>query len=139
MTKKDFQLLVFVDDDKMTNIFHEIVVKDSEVTEKALFFSSPVDALDHFRALSQSGSPAYPDALFLDINMPQLTGWEFLEEYKKLDTERCPVIIMLTTSLLPGDKKRAKDEALVYKMISKPLNKDFLRDLSKELKNQRLT
>jgi len=130
---KEFQLLVFIDDDHPTNIFHEIVVNEANITEKSIFFNSPVDALNYFKDLSQATDAVFPDAIFLDINMPELTGWEFLQAYEKIDIKQSPVIIMLTTSLLTYDLEQAKQMEIVYKLINKPLDIDLLRDLSKEL------
>lgn len=130
---KEFQLLVFIDDDHPTNVFHEIVTEEADITEKAIFFNSPVDALNYFKELSKAVDPLFPDAIFLDINMPELTGWEFLEAYEKLDIKQSPVIIMLTTSLLMHDLEKAKKLKMVYKLINKPLDTDILKDLSKEL------
>ncbi len=129
-----FRLLVFIDDDKPTNVFHKIITKKADITEESLFFSSPIEALNYFEELSKLDNPTLPDAIFLDINMPEITGWEFLDKYADLDIFPSPVIVMLTTSLLNKDHQKAQSMELVYKLINKPLSKEVLYSLHSELK-----
>ena len=72
-----------------------------------------------------------PDLIFLDINMPGMNGWEFLEEYNKLDKEiqSRVMVIMLTTSDNPDDSMRAKTWGFVSDYITKPLTKERLKDI----------
>ncbi len=128
-----FQLLVFIDDDKPTNVFHQIITKKADITHESIFFTSPVEALQYFIDLTEKTEPRFPDAIFLDINMPEMTGWEFLDKFKELGITSSPVIIMLTTSFLTKDLKKAEEMAIVHKLINKPLTKEALHGLHKEL------
>lgn len=130
---KKFNLLVFIDDDHPTNVFHKIIVEESKLCDTCLFFNSPIDALEYFEELSRNDNSVYPDAIFLDINMPELTGWEFLQKYQQIDIKQSPVVIMLTTSLLSRDLEKANDIGIVYKLINKPLDTAHLRTLNQEL------
>ncbi|MEO1513369.1 MAG: response regulator [Bacteroidota bacterium] len=130
---KKFKLLVFIDDDHPTNVFHKIVVEESNLCETSLFFTSPMEALQYFEDLASQENPRFPDAIFLDINMPQINGWEFIQNYRKLQIKESPVIIMLTTSSFSKDVERANSIDLVHKMINKPLETNHLEELSDEL------
>ncbi|MEM9919854.1 MAG: response regulator [Bacteroidota bacterium] len=130
---KKFKLLVFIDDDHPTNVFHKIVVEESNLCEEALFFTSPLEALKYFERLCKEASPVLPDAIFLDINMPQLNGWQFIQAYQKLGIRESPVIIMLTTSLYTQDVAKAEELDIVHKLINKPLETSHLRALTEEL------
>jgi CheY-like chemotaxis protein len=76
-----------------------------------------------------------PDLISLDINMPGMDGWEFLEEFKKLPTHQKikTVIIILTTALNPLDKKRAESIQEVNGFMNKPLSILALQEQIKTL------
>lgn len=72
-----------------------------------------------------------PELIFLDLNMPGMSGFQFLKEYKKLPEHRKRrSIVMLTSSVLEEDKSYALSDEHVVSFIVKPLNKDVLRQLS---------
>jgi len=127
------KLLLFIDDDYATNFYHKIIVRDSGLVEKYLFFSSANEAFDYFKAQNALGNPEKPDAIFLDINMPEISGWEFLDLYAKSDNDKSPIYIMLTTSLNPEDQQRAELNPLVRGLKNKPLTASHLEELQKDL------
>ncbi|MEM1324285.1 MAG: response regulator [Bacteroidota bacterium] len=124
---KKFRLLVFIDDDKATNVYHRIIVESSKLCEEHRFFESPVEALEYFKQLATSESPVFPDAIFLDINMPVMDGWQFIEQYQQLDIQASPVVIMLTTSKFVKDIERGERIGIVHSLISKPLQVNHLQ------------
>ena len=67
-----------------------------------------------------------PDLIFLDINMPVMDGWEFLEAFSKLTYDKNISVIILTSSINPEDKERAKTYDVVKGFMSKPLTGDKL-------------
>ncbi|MFK7981583.1 MAG: response regulator [Saprospiraceae bacterium] len=127
------KLLLFIDDDFATNFYHKIIVRDSGLVEKYLFFSSANEALVYFKEQAALGNPEKPDAIFLDINMPEITGWEFLDLYAESDNDKSPIYIMLTTSLNPEDQQRAELNPLVRGLKNKPLTATHLEELQKDL------
>lgn len=130
---KKFSFLVFVDDDHPSNVFHEIVLSESQLCENSQFFTSPLKALAFFEQLSLKENPEIPEILFLDINMPFMNGWEFLEKFQQLSFKILPKVIMLSSSNYPKDIEKAKNIPLVYTYMEKPLNEENLRILSQEL------
>ncbi len=127
------KLLLFIDDDFATNFYHKIIVRDSGLVEKYLFFASANEALIYFKEQQALGNMEKPDAIFLDINMPGINGWEFLDLYAKSDNDKSPIYIMLTTSLNQEDQQRAELNPLVRGLKNKPLTALHLEELQKEL------
>jgi CheY-like chemotaxis protein len=88
------------------------------------------EALDYLRSIKDESE--HPDLILLDINMPGMNGWEFLEEYERLDkrSQGKIVIIMLTTSDNIDDLERAKKWSFVSDYITKPLTKETMKEIS---------
>lgn len=129
------KFLVFIDDDYATNFYHKIIVRESNLVENYTFFSEPEKALAYFKEMAEKDVPVIPDAIFLDINMPKINGWEFLEQYAKINIVKSPVVIMLTTSMSDEDQNKAVLNPLVSGFKSKPLTEKHLRELQEELKS----
>jgi len=68
-----FDLLLFIDDDLLTNTFHEMVVNNAGLSMQNRFFSDPLEGIEYFRQYRNKNF-VNPDVLFLDINMPKMNG-----------------------------------------------------------------
>ncbi|MCE3258994.1 MAG: response regulator [Bacteroidetes bacterium] len=123
---KKLKCILLIDDDEDDNFFHHIAIKEANVTEKVVIAESGFKALELLR-----NNLVSPDLIFLDINMPKMNGWEFLEEYKKLDSSNSTArIIMLSTSVNPHDKERSRDFVQVMDFRTKPLDPQILTEIS---------
>ena len=107
--RKKINCILLIDDDKSTNFLHKIIIEETGVSEKVEAVQSGQEALDYLERKKEGVYPK-PDLIFLDINMPGMNGWEFLEEYEKLDDNLKGeiMIMMLTTSINPDDEEKAK-------------------------------
>ena len=121
---------MLVDDDEATNFINEIVVKKVDCAEQIHIAENGQQALD-FLQESVDGNYPRPDLIFLDINMPILNGWEFLEKYKELDTIQQGeiIIVMLTTSFNPYDQRKAEEMEEITGFRNKPLTRDLLNEI----------
>lgn len=121
---------MLVDDNPDDNFFHQRVVKKYDATIQVQAIESASEALDYLK--TNSGSSVHPDLIFLDVNMPGMNGWEFLEEYDKLGIHKDIIIIMLTTS--EDQKDIAKSQAcdFVADFKTKPLTAKVLDEIKQK-------
>lgn len=121
MSKK-LPSIMLVDDNPDDNFIHERAIKKINSESIVIVKNSGAEALDHLK----TRIPPPSDLIFLDINMPEMNGWEFLEQYGKLDKDlqSQAIIVMLTTSDNSDDAKRAKTLSYVTDFITKPLTRE---------------
>lgn len=122
---------MIVDDAKIDRYIAEKVVAKNSFAEKVISVESAILALEYLQNhnIEQEG---LPDLIFLDINMPEMNGFEFLEEYSKLPQrirKKC-IIVMLSSSLHPEDKELALQNPYVCQFLSKPLSQHKLESLN---------
>lgn len=114
--------ILLVDDDPDTNMILTHVIQANKLAEHVAVAFDGEEALEFLKK-----NPA-PDLILLDINMPRMNGWEFLEAYEKLFLKRkTPVIVMVTVSLNPEDKERAEKHNIYFQ--NKPLTTEVLKSL----------
>jgi len=113
--------IVLIDDDPIsTFITEKLIFKNIRVPYKIFKFESAIDALKEIYHIK-------PNYLFLDLNMPEMTGWDFLEKfnYKKNN----PEIYILSSSVDERDIKKASRYSQVKKYLSKPLIKQSIKNI----------
>lgn len=128
--RKKINCILLIDDDKSTNFLHKIIIEETGVSEKVEAVQSGQEALDYLERKKEGLYPR-PDLIFLDINMPGMNGWEFLEEYEKLDDNIKGeiMIMMLTTSINPDDEEKAKNTKFINEFLNKPLTTEALEKI----------
>lgn len=121
--KKKLNSVLLIDDDRSTNFFNKIIIQKANCTDTIVVVESGEQGLEYLNTSIDQKFPQ-PDLIFLDINMPGMDGWEFMEHYEKLDDNKKGkiIIIMLTTSLNPDDKEKADQILDIRAFKNKPLS-----------------
>lgn len=129
---KKINCILLVDDNPADNEFHKIAIKRAGICNHVEVALNGVEALDYITRAAQSPeSSPKPELIFLDINMPKMDGFEFLEKYEKLDEniKSKLVVMMLTTSLNPDDRKKADKYDSMSEFLNKPLTAQTVVEL----------
>jgi CheY-like chemotaxis protein len=142
--QKKLNWVLLVDDNESDNFIHKRVIEKSGITDHIGIAENGQEALDFLSARLAPGTKKdldnRPELIFLDINMPVMNGWEFLEEYQKLAGQITSdqKIILLTSSKDPKDIRRAElalgkgcfqYKPLTLEMISEIMNSHFPENL----------
>jgi CheY-like chemotaxis protein len=117
--------ILFVDDDEISNFVSVKTIEDADIAENIVSVTSAQEALEMInKGLEEDQHNNIPDLIFLDINMPVMSGWDFLEEYRKIKStiKKRVVIIILTSSVYQQDKEKASTYQEVDDYTLKPLN-----------------
>ncbi|WP_026956697.1 response regulator [Algoriphagus vanfongensis] len=117
--------ILLVDDDIALNFVHRKILQKAGVAFDVISKEDAEDGILYLKDRIKL-ELSLPDLIFLDINMPGMDGWEFLEEYRKLDKtiRDQSVLVMLSSSLDPEDRILANSYQEVASFIIKPLTFD---------------
>lgn len=115
-----FDAVFLVDDDPINNLINRRLLGKTGISNRIEEFLGGEDALEKIRELNQEDSLI----IFLDINMPVLNGWEFLNKYLELFPQRNDKIIILSSSIDFQDRQKATEYAIVSGFLEKPLTID---------------
>jgi CheY-like chemotaxis protein len=136
--KKKLNCILLIEDNEFTNIFNQKLIKNLDIAEQVYVTESGKEGLDFLlnQGKFEADKTSYPspDVIFLDINMPGMNGWEFVEEYKEKNKDKLKSskIVMLTTSPNPDDEQKAKLITEIIAFKRKPLTKIIINEVITE-------
>lgn len=117
--------LMLIDDSEADRLYARIVLERAGLGIEVLDFESAGDAL----SLLRGPAAGHVGLILLDINMPGINGFEFLEAFEAMARAQAPVVVMLTSSPDPADRERALAHRSVRGYITKPLALAAAREL----------
>jgi len=122
---------MLIDDSEIDNFINLKMIESCHFAENVHVYSSGKSALEYLKNMERSKgtfNSSVPELIFLDINMPGLDGFQFADEFEKLDAQfRAGIkIIVLTSSINPEDSKKSKQFPGIIDFITKPLTQTAL-------------
>lgn len=125
---------LIIDDDEINNFICIKNMKDSHFAEHATYCLRGREGLDELKDALYNRPEDLPDVIFLDINMPLMNAWEFLEEYKELHQrfDKNVKLFILSSSVYRKDIEKSSHYDIVTDYIIKPLSKENLRTLQEK-------
>lgn len=123
-----YKRFIVIDDDPISNLLCSKNIKKNLQEVEVITFTEAEKGLDYIK--SSLNEPNIGDIiLFLDINMPTMSCWEFMQQFEKIDTliKNQIFIYVLSSSIHQDDKQKAKNNPNVVDYIEKPLSVEFLK------------
>jgi CheY-like chemotaxis protein len=128
--------ILCVDDDPITLMLCKKVIERVYFSVEIVTAQNGEEALDYFKKMkteiNNGNQIEFPKLTLLDLNMPVMNGWEFLEAYVKngfQDVFNSTQFIILSSTIDPQDVNKSKTYPMVIDFLSKPITKQMLEDL----------
>lgn len=129
--KPKYKTVMLLDDNEVDNFVNKKMIENSNFAGQIYVHTSSKGALEFLGNLNSNGSAnkeLIPEFIFVDINMPILDGFQFLDEFENVPEEvkKKTKVVMLTTSINPADIQRCAENERILKYFNKPLTKEHL-------------
>ncbi|MFH7017694.1 response regulator [Flavobacterium sp. FlaQc-47] len=131
--------ILCIDDDPITLMLCKKVILKSSFSKEIITAPNGEEALHHFNTLKYNKNKANkPQLIFLDLNMPVMGGWEFLDHFTSMDYNEfnSAKVIVLSSTIDPEDLAKAKKYPIIIDFLSKPITQQMLEYLKKKMNLQ---
>ncbi len=124
----EFSKILLREDDPMTVLVCERIIKLTEFAQDIVSVKNGQEALDFIQNNLNQMPDKLPEVIFLDLNMPIMGGWEFLDSFTGLlpSLQIIPQVYILSSTVDPEDEKKGLGYPYINRFISKPLTKENL-------------
>lgn len=128
-----FKTILLIDDDPAINYYHKYILEKQSITEDIWVANEVEVAVELIEKMNQKSiEELKPSIVFLDVNMPKYTGFEFISKHQKTFLElknKGVTIFILTTSDNPNDIAASENVPIVTQFFQKPLSKEKLTEI----------
>lgn len=125
--------LAIVDDDRLFVMLTKKVIGQTGLVDNIQVYESGEEVLDYYNSTLEPGVE-FPEVMFLDLSMPIMDGWQFLERYQKIPAERKKTkIFIASSSISPDDISRAKAIDEVTDFIIKPITAEKINEVMRKI------
>ncbi|PWK77860.1 response regulator receiver domain-containing protein [Mucilaginibacter oryzae] len=123
--------VLLVDDDEINNFISIKLIKKALLNTEIMACLNGKYAIEQLSEIQRNDPAKLPDYILLDINMPIMNGWEFLDEYQRLNLDPLgkSKIYIISSSVFSNDINKARSYPLVKDFVSKPLNVEKIKEL----------
>lgn len=126
MTSRKYRSVMLIDDNEIDNLINQKMIEAAAITENIYTHTGAKSAIEFLKNMEKMdvAEKVLPDVIFLDIDMPLMDGFQFLDEFEQLGaiTRKKCRIVMLTSSINPQDFSRSKKYNNVKLYLNKPLS-----------------
>lgn len=131
-----------IEDNQIMQKIYKKMMDSVDFADEIITAKNGLEGINFYKKLINNGSTKhkFPDLIFLDLNMPVMNGWKFLDEFVQLPMPELitPEIVIITSSVNPEDEERAKNYESVVAYVTKPLSMESLIKLKERLDGQSL-
>lgn len=133
MATKKYHTVMLIDDNEIDNLINQKMIEAADIASNIYTHTGAKSAIEFLKNMEnlEVADRVLPDIIFLDIDMPLMDGFQFLDEFDKLTgvaKGKCRVV-MLTSSINPQDMSKSKKYPYVKMYINKPLSHESLMKL----------
>jgi CheY-like chemotaxis protein len=130
MSGKKYKTIMLIDDNEIDNLINQKMIEAASIAENIYMHTGAKSALEFLRNMEYLpiADSVLPEVIFLDIDMPLMDGFQFLDEFEKFGSsvkKKCK-IVMLTSSINPQDFNRSKKYLNVKLFLNKPLSHESI-------------
>jgi CheY-like chemotaxis protein len=117
---KKIKLAYLIDDDNISNYLTGKILETVEFCDRLEIFSDAVKAYEALKMSLDTGENI-PETLLVDLNMPEMDGWAFIESFTQLPVKTIIPVFIFTSSIDPADREKSEQYEVIKDFITKPL------------------
>ncbi|MBI4945234.1 MAG: response regulator [Bacteroidetes bacterium] len=126
--------VMLIDDNEIDNFINHKMLEGCNFSDRIYVHSSSKSALEfliNIEKMGEAGKPLFPKVIFLDLNMPIMDGYQFINEFEKISNpfKDNTKVFVLTSSMNPNDFEKLKKYPRIEKYVNKPLTETLLNSI----------
>ena len=129
---KQIDITCIIDDDPIFVFGAKRIMQAADFSKSFIIFNNGKEAIDGLKHILTEGQKI-PEVILLDINMPVMDGWQFLDEFSKIERAKDVTIFIVSSSIDPSDLEKARSYNIVNDYVLKPISIEKVKTISEKL------